>query len=427
MTSSLPSHRLVDMLRDSRRRTLALVAGLTPEQLIGPRLDIVNPLLWEIGHVAWFHEHFILRHREGRESFLSDADALYDSAAVAHDRRWHLPLPSLDGTLDYMARVERALIERLTSENASPEESYLYRLTCFHEDMHDEAFLYSRQTLSYPEPSLPDAVRPADANAGPWPGDVPVDGGSWLLGSAPDASFAFDNEKWAHPVIVRPFRIARAPVTNAEFAAFIEDGGYHQRRFWSDEGWGWRESADAGHPIYWRRGDRDRWMVRRFDRIEALPPNQPVMHVNWYEAEAWCRWAGRRLPTEAEWEAAAAGPGAAKTSFPWGEEAPTPRHVNLDGVGLGPIDVAACPAGDSVWGCRQMIGNVWEWTASSFAPFPGFSADIYKEYSEPWFGTRKVLRGGAWATRSRMVNSAYRNFFTPDRRDILAGFRTVAL
>jgi len=167
--------------------------------------------------------------------------------------------------------------------------------------------------------------------------------------------------------------------------------------------------------------------VRRFDRIEALPPNQPVMHVNWYEAEAWCRWAGRRLPTEAEWEAAAAGPGAAKTSFPWGEEAPTPRHVNLDGVGLGPIDVAACPAGDSVWGCRQMIGNVWEWTASSFAPFPGFSADIYKEYSEPWFGTRKVLRGGAWATRSRMVNSAYRNFFTPDRRDILAGFRTVAL
>ena len=249
MTSSLPSHRLVDMLRDSRRRTLALVAGLTPEQLIGPRLDIVNPLLWEIGHVAWFHEHFILRHREGRESFLSDADALYDSAAVAHDRRWHLPLPSLDGTLDYMARVERALIERLTSENASPEESYLYRLTCFHEDMHDEAFLYSRQTLSYPEPSLPDAVRPADANAGPWPGDVPVDGGSWLLGSAPDASFAFDNEKWAHPVIVRPFRIARAPVTNAEFAAFIEDGGYHQRRFWSDEGGGWRESADAGHPI----------------------------------------------------------------------------------------------------------------------------------------------------------------------------------
>jgi gamma-glutamyl hercynylcysteine S-oxide synthase len=157
------------------------------------------------------------------------------------------------------------------------------------------------------------------------------------------------------------------------------------------------------------------------------------MHVNWYEAQAWCRWAGRRLPTEAEWEAAAAGEptsegglGVAKRPYSWGEALPTSRHANLDGHALGAIDVAACAAGDSAWGCRQMIGNVWEWTASTFEPFAGFSADVYKDYSEPWFNTRKVLRGGAWATRGRMINNAYRNFFTPDRRDILAGFRTVA-
>jgi ergothioneine biosynthesis protein EgtB len=427
MTSSLPSADLIQMLRDSRRRTLALVAGLTPEQLIGPRLDIVNPLLWEIGHVAWFHEHFILRHLDARPLFLGDADALYDSSAVAHERRWRLPLPSLDGTLDYMGEVERALIARLKNERASPEESYLYQLTSFHEDMHDEAFLYSRQTLAYPAPDLSDGAHPADAEAGPWPGDVEVAGGTWRLGAAPEAGFAFDNEKWAHPVVLQRFRIARAPVTNAEFAAFVEDGGYRQRRFWMDEGWRWRESADAQAPIYWRRADGGHWNVRRFARTEPLAPHQPVIHVNWYEAEAWCRWAGRRLPTEAEWEAAAAGPGAAKTKFPWGDDAATPARANLDGFALCTVDVAACAAGDSVWGCRQMIGNVWEWTASSFAPFPGFSADIYKDYSEPWFGTRKVLRGGAWATRARMITSAYRNFFTPERRDIFAGFRTVAL
>ncbi len=427
MTSSLPSADLVQMLRDSRRRTLALVAGLTAEQLIGPQLDIVNPLIWEIGHVAWFHEHFILRHLDAGPSLLDNSGALYDSSAVAHDRRWQLPLPSLDGTLDYMEKVQQALIARLKREQASPEESYLYQLTAFHEDMHDEAFLYSRQTLAYPEPDLSGPARPADADAGPWPGDVEVSGGTWLLGSAPEAVFSFDNEKWAHPVVLHPFRIARAPVTNAEFAAFVEEGGYRQRRFWRDDGWRWRESVDAQAPIYWRRADDGGWAVRRFARIVPLAPHQPVIHVNWYEAEAWCRWAGRRLPTEAEWEAAAAGPKATKTKFPWGDDPATPRHANLDGFALGPIDVAACAAGDSAWGCRQMIGNVWEWTASPFAPFPGFSADIYKEYSEPWFGTRKVLRGGAWATRARMINSAYRNFFTPERRDIFAGFRTVAL
>jgi gamma-glutamyl hercynylcysteine S-oxide synthase len=434
MTVPVTAARLADMLRDSRDRTLELVAGLSPEQLLGPRLDIVNPLLWEIGHLAWFHEHFALRRLDGGDTLLPEADHLYNSAVVPHDTRWDLPLPSLDRTLEYMRAVQDALVSRLDRPLASEEESFLYQLTTFHEDMHDEAFTYTRQTLGYPEPKFRGSRLPADAEAGAWPGDVEVPGGRFVLGSSPAAPFVFDNEKWAHPVTVGPFRIARAPVTNAEFAAFVAAGGYRQRKFWDEPGWRWRESVGAEHPIYWIGDDTGRWAVRRFDREEELRPHQPVIHVNWHEASAWCRWAGRRLPTEVEWEVAAAaeptgdgGLGKRKRTYPWGEVAPTARHANLDAVAPGCVDVAACAEGDSPWGCRQMIGNVWEWTESTFEPYPGFSPDVYEEYSEPWFGTRNVLRGGAWATRSRMINNNYRNFFPPDRRDVLAGFRTVAL
>ena len=231
-----------------------------------------------------------------------------------------------------------------------------------------------------------------------------------------------------------PFSIARAPVTNEEFAAFVDDGGYQRVELWQDVGWDWRQQAGARHPFYWVEDGPGRWQVRRFDQIIKLPPHEPVCHVNWYEANAWCNWAGRRLPTELEWEAAAAGePDGAgglssqlKRIYPWGNNNSS-SPANLDGRVTGCVDVAAWPAGDSAFGCRQMLGNVWEWTASSFEPYPGFNADAYREYSATSFGTRKVLRGGAWATRSRMVNNMHRNFFTPERRDILAGFRTCAL
>jgi iron(II)-dependent oxidoreductase len=260
-------------------------------------------------------------------------------------------------------------------------------------------------------------------------------GGPFRLGTEPPGTpFVFDNEKWAHDVSIAPFRIARAPVTNAEFQAFVEDGGYRRRELWSEAGWRWRRGAGAEHPVYWMPQGLGPWKVRRFDRLEELRPHEPVIHVNWFEAEAYCRWAGRRLPTETEWEAAAAGepmPGGQtlapkKRRYPWGDEPPTPKHANLDGYRLGCIDVGALSTGDSAFGCRQMLGNVWEWTSSTFVPYPGFSPDAYKEYSEPWFGTHKVLRGGCWATRARLLTNTYRNFYTPDRRDVFAGFRTCA-
>lgn len=438
MRQPLASDYLTAILEDAHARTLELVAGIDGENLMGPKLSIVNPLLWEIGHVAWFHEIFILRWLDGKEPMIDNADGLYDSMAVAHDTRWDLPLPSLSDTLAYMERVKDALAARLEGEMAGPRDSYYYQLTTSHEDMHDEAFTYSRQTLGFPRPvfSLAANASAADEDAGPLAGDVEVPGGTYLLGAERDAPFVFDNEKWEHEVTLEPFAIARAPVTNAEFAAFVNEAGYSRQELWSGEGWTWRERAGARHPQYWVR-DGDGFMVREFDDTVALPPHRPVVHVNWFEANAYCRWAGRRLPTEAEWEFAASmepasggGVTGRKRRYPWGDEAPGAaagdRRANLDGHVIGAVDVAALPEGDSAFGCRQMIGNVWEWTASPFLPYPGFAVDPYKEYSQPWFGAPKVLRGGAWATRGRMISNRYRNFFDPERNDIFAGFRTCA-
>jgi iron(II)-dependent oxidoreductase len=404
-----------------------LIADLSDEQLLGPRLSIVNPLLWEIGHVAWFQEKWVLRHANGRPPLRPDADALYDSAAVAHDTRWDLPLPPRAETLRYLAGVEEQVLGRLAA-GPSAGEVYFTLLSVFHEDMHAEAFTYTRQTLAYPAPDLP--AGPAAGTAGgdaAWPGDVSVPGGTFRLGAEPGAGFVFDNEKWAHPVELRPVAIARAPVTQAEFADFVDDGGYRRQDLWGTEGWAWRQEAGAEQPVYWRRGAGG-WQRRDFDRWQPLEPHRPVVHVNWYEAEAYCRWAGRRLPTEAEWEAAASRPNGAgpKLPYPWGAGEPAPERANLDGRALGCVGAAAHPAGDSPWGCRQLIGNVWEWTADPFLPYPGFVPDPYKEYSAPWFGDHKVLRGGCWATRARLLRNTWRNFYRPQRRDVFAGFRTCA-
>jgi iron(II)-dependent oxidoreductase len=225
---------------------------------------------------------------------------------------------------------------------------------------------------------------------------------------------------------VAPFSIARAAVTNAEFVCFVEDDGYSRRDLWSTRGWSWREAEGAMHPVYWQRS-HESWYERRYDLVQRLSAESPVMHVNWYEAQAYCRWAGRRLPTEIEWEYAAAvdprSPGR-KNHFPWGDQPPDARRANLYGAADGPVAVHALHDGDTAVGCRQMIGNVWEWTDDAFGPYPGFVADPYAEYSQPWFRSHKVLRGGSHATRASLIRNTWRNFYTPERRDVFAGFRT---
>jgi iron(II)-dependent oxidoreductase len=432
--ASISSATLANWLTDARRRTLELVGDLTDAQMLGPPLAIVNPPLWEIGHLAWFHEKWVLRHSGKRLPLRPDADALYDSAAVAHATRWDLLLPSRTETLHYLKQVQEQILDLLQRRPPTAEEKYFILLSIFHEDMHTEAFAYTRQTLQYPRPKLMVSgngfATAASSSAGPWPGDANIPGGTFLLGATADEPFVFDNEKWAHPVEVRPFTIARAPVTQAEFAAFVNEDGYGRRDLWSDEGWRWREEASALHPVYWQPESSGKWLRRDFDEWLPLEPHRPVVHVNWYEAEAYCRWAGRRLPTEVEWEVTAAAGGQdlakSKRRFPWRDDSPTSRHANLDGSTLGCRDVADCPAGDSFFGCRQLLGNVWEWTQSDFLPYPGFVADPYREYSQPWFGNHKVLRGGCWATRARLLRNTWRNFYRPNRRDVWAGFRTCA-
>jgi iron(II)-dependent oxidoreductase len=432
-TSGAPPAELTSQLHQVRTRTHRLTDGLTSEQLMGLKLDIVNPVLWEIGHVGWFHEYWTLRHSHGQPPLIDRADSLWNSSTVGHDTRWDLDLPDRNATFDYLARVLDHQSDQLARTDLPEHALYFYELVIRHEDMHVEALTYMRETLAYPQPrGLGDHASTA---AGGLSGDAEVPGGAWRLGATRAEGFVFDNEKWAHQVELNPFRIARAPVTNREFAAFVDAGGYRTREFWSDAGWAWRERLRAERPTYWQPKSEGIWTWRRYDRTEVLAPDAPVVFVNWHEAEAWCRWARRRLPTEAEWEAAAIGQPSiggksltgTKRPWPWGGAVPTRQHANLNFVFDAPLDVAACPDGDSAFGCRQMIGNIWEWTASDFTPFPGFAPDPYEDYSQPWFGSRKVLRGGCWATSERIARPTYRNFFPPGRNDIFGGFRTCAL
>ena len=419
------ANELRSALLDARRRTLELFSDLSDEQLAVPEIDIINPPVWEIGHVAWFQERWALRHLRGENSIHSHADEFWDSAAVSHHSRWELPLPSRDGTLQYMQDVLDKALDRLPNGDLTEEEAYFYWLPLMHEDMHDEAFAYTRQTLGYPPPTgWHSAAETDDRDIDR--SDVDVEGGKYRLGAKPDEKFVFDNEKWAHEIEVRSFAMARCAVTNLQFSEFVNDGGYSRREWWSDEGWIWRQRENAEHPVYWTPQQNGKWMYRFYDKALPLPASQPVIHVNWYEADAYCRWAGRRLPSEAEWELAASG--MAKARYPWGAEKPTAQRAHLDACSWGCIPATERAAGDSEFGCRQMIGNVWEWTADDFLPYPGFVIDPYKEYSQPWFGSeRKVLRGGCWFTRSRLIRNTWRNYFQKDRRDVFVGFRTCAL
>jgi iron(II)-dependent oxidoreductase len=345
-------------LTDARARALRVTGDLAGAQLLGPKLAIVNPPLWEIGHVSWFQEYWCLRLRADgtrADSMLPRADALYDSAKVAHDTRWELPLPDIKATRAYGTAVLEKVRERLLREPESESLQYFVRLATFHEDMHGEAFHYTRQTLGYSEPGV-------EVHSGKQKKeDLGIKGGKYFLGARPSDGFVFDNEKWAHEVDIAPFRIAHSPVTNSEYLKFVESGG--------------------AVPRYWKK-QGGAWLARRFERWLPLAPDEPVRHVSWREAQAWCAWAGRRLPSEAEWECASS---------------------------------------------RLAYGQIWEWTSSTFAPYPGFAVDPYKEYSEPWFGTHKVLRGGSFATPRRLMRPSFRNFYTPERGDVFCGFRTCAL
>ena len=425
---------LIQQLTDARERTCALIDQLSDEQLIGPRLPTINPLRWEIGHTAYFYEYWVLRQHYKEPALIDDIDELFDSIHIAHDSRWDLKLPTLQNTIDYMQQVKEKVIAYLSNGQVDEHRDYLVQYAIFHEDMHCEAFTYTRQLLHYPVPKITSAQQ-QDEYIEEVSGDVSIPGGYFSLGAAPEDLFVFDNEKWAHKQLVEPFKISRLAVTNKDYIEFVQDGGYQSEVFWCEQGWQWCVVNQMQHPTYWRKTNNQGWQIRWFDQWQDIDLNTAVININWYEANAYCRWASRRLPTELEWEVAAAGqPNAdgsglsdTKRYYPWGDQTCQNQHATFNGVTLGPSHVSAKPAGDSAFGCRQMLGNVWEWTSSTFAPYPDFVADMYQDYSQPLFGKTKVLRGGCWASRSRLLRNTWRNYYAPERNDIFAGFRTCAL
>lgn len=426
---------IVQQAQDAHDRTLALIEGLSAEQLNGPLLSTVNPLQWEIGHAAYFYEFWVLRHHLNQAPLISNADNLYNSITIAHDDRWDLPLPSMKDTRSYIQAVLDNIKTNLYGDEDSVRD-YLAQYAVLHHDMHNEAYTYTRQTLNLPAPRM---IKPGKPNnrivlEGELKGDVSIPAGTFMLGATPQDGFVFDNEKWAHPVEIASFSIAKASVSNADYLAFVEAGGYEHQKYWDETGWKWHQQSQLRHPVYWRHV-ADGWQIKQFDQWNAMPMNAALIHVCWFEAQAYCRWAGRRLPSEAEWEVAAAAEPSSdgltlspvKRRFPWGDIMPNEDLANLDGYALGTVDVAAYADGDSAFGCRQMIGNVWEWTEDTFGPYPGFEADMYEDYSQPLFGHTKVLRGGAWATRARLIRNTWRNYYGPERSDVFTGFRTCAL
>ncbi|MGE0311194.1 MAG: selenoneine synthase SenA [Lautropia sp.] len=375
---------LARALRECREDTLSLLADLDEARAVVPYRRTINPPVWELGHVGWFQERWCLR-RDGRASMLADADRWYDSSAVAHPTRWTLDLPPLAPTRAYLSRVLEASLAALALAPDDDPGLYHHRLALFHELMHQEAFVYTWQNLDYPAPRWRGGRTPCRPSPRDEAAELAFDGGEATLGSVAGAGFVFDNEKWRHPVRVAPFRIDRAPVTNAAFLAFVEDGGYLRREWWDEGYWQQLQSQARRAPLHWHRANGG-WTRSWFGDAVALNGAEAVVQVSAFEAQAWCRWAGRRLPTEAEWAFAAT----CSPALRWGDE-------------------------------------VWEWTATPFEPFGGFEPDAYADYSAPWFGTHRVVRGGSFATPRALVDVRFRNFFEPDRNDPFIGFRSCAL
>ena len=386
---------LASALRDSRLRTWSLVADLTPAQWNPPRQLGINRIAWELAHVAWFAEFWILRgpHHCDAQGMVHAArpprfcgpDALFDSARLAHAQRWVEAMPARAELVPMLSGQLEACIAALpagvpASTDAAPDPLYFHRLALFHEDMHGEAFCWMRSALAYPAPhgvtvpQLP-VSRP-----------LTVPGTDTCIGYRDtQAGFAFDNERPAMAVRLGHFEIDSAPISAGEFARFVEAGGYDHAPYWPHEAGVWRTNSACAHPQQWRRGPDGGWQMRWFDQWLPLDATAPAMHLNAFEAQAYCLWAGRRLPTASEWEHAAT----TQPGFHWGH-------------------------------------SVWEWTSSAFAPYPGFTPGPYHAYSQPWFGNHRELRGGAFASHDRMHHPRYRNFFQPHRTDVFAGFRTVA-
>jgi iron(II)-dependent oxidoreductase len=414
---------VVDALQEARERTLALVRSLSTADLERVHSPLMSPLVWDLAHIAAYEDLWLV-HRYGERPLLhEDLAATYDAFETPRALRGDIEL--LDGAQarEYLSEVRARTLEVIDARGVG--DGALHAMVLRHEHQHNETMLQTLQLacLDDYEPSerRPLPVSPAQAFTGLEMVEVPA--GPCTIG-APRHGFAYDNERPRYRTDVRDYQIGRTPITNATYLSFVEGGGYERREWWSDEGWAWKEQYDITRPGAWTADLAAEW---RLGRLEPLHCDRPVVHVSWFEADAFARAHGARLPTEVEWEKAATWDQEALMArpYPWGTGPPLPgHHGNLDQLGCGTAPAGAYPDGASPCGCLGMLGDVWEWTASPFAGYDGFVAHPYREYSEVFFGgDYRVLRGGSWATRATVATPTFRNWDYPQRRQIFAGLR----
>lgn len=444
------SERVIDLFRSVRARTMQIVAPLEIEDYVIQTAEFMSPPRWHIGHTSWFFETVLQAHQPGyriySENYLFYFNSYYEGfgARIERPKRGTKSRPTVKDTVAYRNHVDEQMLAFLESIENKPERETvlaLVRLGLEHEMQHQELLVYDIKHLLCDQ--YQPRINPAPASSMNVEGMAEIEGGLFWLGydsgmgvppmiHAQDAhatsnyDFAFDNEKPAHQVFLQDYALDRAPVSNREFLEFMSDNGYQDYRWWFSEGWEVVNKELWQAPLYWEVHDGE-WMIRDFTGLHpaSSKANEPVSHVSYYEASAFAKWAGKRLPTEAEWEKAACfdPEKEERKAFPWGDEAPDTAKGNLFENGLWSVaPIAAFPAGQNSHGCHQMIGDVWEWTTSDYVPYPGFKSE-FDEYNDKWFVNQKVLRGGSYATPQSHIRSTYRNFFHAYERWMVSGFR----
>ena len=431
--SRVDPRAIAGQLLEARDRTFLLTSPLTDEDLHAQHDALMSPILWDLGHIAHFEELWLTRNLEGPVEFV-EMPGLFNPFEHPRSERGSLGLPGLAECREIMDEIRGRVLGRLAINDFDPanpllRDGYVYNMVLQHEYQHNETILQTLQ-LKRGRPYSPVARfdAPAAVSAPTVPGILGsmlrFPGGEVEIGAG-DRSAAYDNERERHVVELAPFWIDQNPVTNGDFVIFIAARGYSTREYWSDAGWQWVTESEVQAPMYWNWVEGS-WVTRSMDQTGPVHPMHPVSHISYYEAEAFARFAGKRLPTELEWEAAASWDSSSgtKRTYPWGEQRPTKDLANVDQLAFGTRAVGSYPRNVSPLGCYGMIGDVWEWTASDLYPYPGFQSFPYPEYSEAFFGPEyKVLRGGSWATRPGAIRNTFRNWDYPIRRQIFSGFR----
>lgn len=419
---------LLEQFRETRKRTLEIVKNLETDDYIVQTAFFMSPPKWHIGHVSWIYEAIMSKidknYRFYSKEFSEYLNSYYQQFGVPHDKglRGVVSRPTVDQIFQYFNTVNQRVEKFIQSETLSDEQMKLITIGFHHECQHQELLVYDLQHL------LAEQYSPQIRNETKNRPDVEkksirMRGGLYEMGYNGDG-FCYDIELPQHKVFLNDYRIDAYPITNQQYLEFMEDGGYDTYKYWLSDGWEKVKKNKWKAPMYWEKIN-DQWNVRDFAGIREISPNEPVCHVSYYEADAYCKWAGKRLPTEAEWEKAACWneEKQEKTVYPWGNEIPTTERCNLfESHYWGCTDIGTFPEGSSSSGCQQMIGDVWEWTSSEFTGYPGFKSG-FEEYNDKWFTNQKVLRGGSFATPGMSVRGSYRNFFRLDERWLFSGFR----